>query len=349
MSAGAGAAIFGCAGAVLGADEAAFYREADPFGFILFARNVESPAQLRRLTGDLREAVGWQAPVFVDQEGGRVQRLRQPHWREWMPPLDQVHRAMAGAAPGQGAKAAARALWLRYRIIASQLQAVGIDGNCAPCVDVLTADTHPFLKNRCYGDDAASVAQLAAAVVAAHLAGGVLPVMKHIPGHGRAVADSHLGLPVVDTDAKTLFETDFLAFGLLVQSAMPPLAMTAHVVYPAIDRDQPATTSAAVIALIRSRIGFDGLLLSDDLSMQALSGDIGERAAAALAAGCDIALYCKGDLAEMRAVATAAGRMPPASLARARTALAARRPAEAVDIAALAAELSGLPSGQGDV
>jgi len=338
MSQGAGAAIFGCAGPALDRNEAAFFRDADPFGFILFARNVANPDQLRRLTDDLRAAVGWQAPVLVDQEGGRVQRLRAPFWREWSAPLDQV--------AGLGLQAAARALWLRYRIIADELRAVGIDGNCAPCVDVATALTHPFLRNRCYGDDPATVAFLAQAVVAAHLAGGVLPVIKHIPGHGRAAADSHLALPVVAADAATLEATDFLAFRSLVQAVHPPLAMTAHVIYDAIDPDQPATTSRAMIKLIRTSIGFDGLLLSDDLSMQALAGEIGARAALARAAGCDIALHCNGDLAEMPAVAVAAGTMTPASLTRAQAALAARRAPEAVDIARLAAELSGMQGGQ---
>ncbi|MDP3958603.1 MAG: glycoside hydrolase family 3 N-terminal domain-containing protein [Pseudorhodobacter sp.] len=339
MSQGAGAAIFGCAGLALGRNEAAFFRDADPFGFILFARNVANPDQLRRLTDDLRAAVSWQAPVLVDQEGGRVQRLRAPDWREWSAPLDQV--------AGLGLQAAARALWLRYRIIADELRAVGIDGNCAPCVDVATALTHPFLRNRCYGDDPGTVAFLAQAVVAAHLAGGVLPVIKHIPGHGRAVADSHLGLPLVGADAATLETTDFLAFRTLVQAVHPPLAMTAHVIYQALDPAQPATTSSAVIKVIRNQIGFDGLLLSDDLSMQALAGRIGERAAMARAAGCDIALHCNGDPVEMQAVAAAAGRMDPASLVRAQGALAARGAPAAVDIAALIAELSGLQDGQG--
>jgi len=339
MSQGAGAAIFGCAGPTLGRNEAAFFRDADPFGFILFARNVATPDQLRRLIDDLRAAVGWQAPVLVDQEGGRVQRLRAPFWRAWSAPLDQV--------AGLEVQAAARVLWLRYRIIADELRTVGIDGNCAPCVDVATALTHPFLRNRCYGDDPATVALLAQAVVAAHLAGGVLPVIKHIPGHGRAASDSHLGVPRVGADAATLDASDFRAFRTLVQAAHPPLAMTAHVIYNAIDPDQPATTSRAVIKVIRNQIGFDGLLLSDDLSMQALAGGIGERAAMARAAGCDIALHCNGDLTEMQAVAVAAGRMPSADLTRAQRALAARRAPEAVDIARLAAELSGMQGGQG--
>jgi len=339
MSQGVGAAIFGCAGPTLGRSEAAFFRDADPFGFILFARNVADPDQLRRLTGDLRAAVGWQAPVLVDQEGGRVQRLRAPHWREWSAPLDQVK--------GLGLQAAARALWLRYRVISYELQAVGIDANCAPCVDVATAQTHPFLRNRCYGDDPATVALLARAVVAAHLAGGVLPVIKHVPGHGRAVADSHLCAPMVSADAATLEASDFQAFRTLVQATHPPIAMTAHVIYGAIDPAEPATTSRAMIKIIRTSIGFDGLLVSDDLSMQALAGGIGARAARARAAGCDIALHCNGDLAEMQAVVAAAGGMDPACRARAQAALAARGTPTAVDIAALMAELSGLQGGQG--
>ncbi|WRH61143.1 MAG: glycoside hydrolase family 3 N-terminal domain-containing protein [Fuscovulum sp.] len=329
-STGSGAAIFGCAGPVLGDDERAFFREADPLGFILFARNVEDPAQVRRLTASLRDAVGRDAPILVDQEGGRVQRLRAPHWREWLPPLDQVARSGAQAARGMA---------LRSRIIAHELRDVGIDGNCAPCADLASAATHPFLRNRCYGSDPAQVAVIARAVAEAHLAGGVLPVVKHMPGHGRSTADTHHDLPTVTEEAATLEATDFAPFRALNDL---PIAMTAHIVFAAHDPDRPATQSPAMIRVIRDSIGFNGLLLTDDLNMQALAGTLAERAARSLAAGCDIALHCKGDLAEMQAVAAAAGTMRADTLIRAQAALAARRVPDPVDIAALEADLAAI-------
>ena len=334
---GTGATIFGCSGLALTADERAFYRDADPFGFIVFARNVDNPDQVRRLTSDLREAVGRDAPILVDQEGGRVQRLRAPHWREWLPPLDQV------AASGSQA---ARGMAIRSRIIAHELRAVGIDANCAPCADLATDATHPFLRNRCYGSDPAQVAAIARAVADAHLAGGVLPVPKHMPGHGRSTADTHHDLPTVTTDPATLDATDFAPFRALADL---PLAMTAHVVFAAFDAVLPATQSPAMIDVIRNRIGFRGLLMTDDLNMQALSGTLADRAARAIAAGCDIALHCKGDLDEMKAVASAAGTMGDATLLRARSALAARRTPDAVDIAALEADLSVILQGRAHV
>ena len=325
---GKGATIFGCAGPVLTPDERAFFRDADPLGFILFARNVETPDQVRRLTADLRDAVGRDAPVLVDQEGGRVQRLRAPHWREWLPPLDQVARSGPRAAEGMA---------IRSRIIAAELRAVGSDANCAPCADLATDTTHPFLRNRCYGTDPAQVAAVARAVADAHLAGGVLPVAKHMPGHGRSTADTHHDLPTVIEDAATLEETDFAPFRALADL---PMAMTAHVVFAAHDPAHPATQSPAMIRVIREQIGFKGLLLTDDLNMQALSGTLAQRAARAIAAGCDIALHCKGDLAEMQSVAAAAGAMGPATLSRATAALSARRNPDPVDIARLEADLA---------
>ncbi len=332
---GTGAAIFGCAGPVLGQKEAAFFRDFDPFGFIVFARNVQTPDQLRRLTGDLRAAVGRDAPILVDQEGGRVQRLRAPHWREWMPPLDMVQAAGRNAP---------RVMALRYRLIAQELRAVGIDANCAPVGDLLIASTHPFLKNRCYGSDPAMVAAIALAVAQALLAGGVLPVIKHLPGHGRAEVDAHHGLPTVSADRATLAASDFVPFRAL---AHLPMAMTGHLVFSAYD-SRPATQSPEMIRVIRDDIGFAGLLITDDLNMQALAGDLGARTALALAAGCDLALHCKGDLAEMQAVAAAAGHMSEPTQRRALAALAARRPPDspdAIDIAALNAELLELLSG----
>lgn len=329
---GTGAAIFGCEGATLGKDEAAFFREFDPLGFIVFARNVDTPEQLRRLTADLRHAVGRDAMILVDQEGGRVQRLRAPHWREWLPPLDMVERAGAHAA---------RAMELRSRIIAKELRAVGIDANCAPVADIASRETHAFLRNRCYGDTAPKVTEIAVAVAHGTLAEGVLPVVKHMPGHGLSTADTHHNLPTVMASRDDLAARDFAPFMALADL---PMAMTAHIIFTAYDAVNPATQSRAVIQMIRQEIGFKGLLLTDDLNMEALSGTLSERTARSMQAGCDIALHCKGDLAQMIAVAAAAGAMRADTLARAQTALARRGPPSDDSIAVLDAELLSLMS-----
>ncbi len=307
----------------------AFYRDFAPFGFILFARNVENPDQLRRLTGDLRDSVGRNAPILVDQEGGRVQRLRAPHWMEWTPPLDFVQAAGANAA---------KAMALRYRLIARELMSVGIDANCAPVGDLITPHTHPFLKNRCYGADPAEVSAIAAAVAEAHLVEGVLPVVKHMPGHGRSEVDTHLNLPTVTASREELAAQDFAPFRAL---AGLPMAMTGHLIFSAYDT-RPATQSPVMIDVIRREIGFEGLLMTDDLNMQALSGDLAERTALSIAAGCDLALHCKGDFAEMQMVAGAAGEMSAATQTRASAALAARRTPDLVDIKQLQDDLSAM-------
>ena len=329
MTVGTGACIFGCAGPKLLPEERGFFREADPFGFILFARNVEDPGQLRRLTAELRAAVGRDAPVLVDQEGGRVQRLRAPHWREWTPPLDTVEAAGSVVA-------AERIMRLRAMVIAAELSAVGIDADCIPTLDVVRDETHPFLKNRCYGRDPETVARIGRAVADGLLAGGVLPVMKHMPGHGLSHVDTHHDLPTVDVPVETLKAIDFAPFRALNDL---PMAMTAHLVFSALDPGLPATQSPRMIEVIRDEIGFKGLLMSDDLNMQALQGSLAERTARTMAAGVDIALHCKGDMAEMVAVAAAAGAMRPAARARAEAAIAARKPGS-VDLAATLAELA---------
>jgi beta-N-acetylhexosaminidase len=326
---GSGAAIFGCAGLTLTAAERDFFRDYDPLGFIVFARNVETPEQLTRLTADLRDSVGRDAPILVDQEGGRVQRLRAPYWREWVAPLDTVERAGVNAA---------RAMALRSMVIAAELRAVGIDANCAPVADIAGPNTHSFLRNRCYGQDVETVSHIARAVADAHLKMGVLPVVKHMPGHGRSINDTHHDLPTVTTDRATLNATDFAPFRALADL---PMAMTAHIIFSAYD-DLPATQSPAMIRAIRDEIGFAGLLITDDLNMQALAGSLGQRAARSIASGCDIALHCKGDMTEMLQVASATGAMTEAARARATAALAQRRPAKSVDIAALEAEFSAL-------
>ena len=329
MTVGQGAVIFGCAGPQLLAAERAFFREADPFGFILFARNVDNPDQVRRLTADLRDAVGRDAPIMVDQEGGRVQRLRAPHWQDWTPPLDTVD--------GAGSlEAAERIMRLRAMVIAAELAAVGIDSNCIPTLDVVRPETHPFLKNRCYGRDPDTVTRIGRAVADGLMAGGVLPVMKHMPGHGLSHVDTHHDLPTVDAGLEELRAVDFAPFRALRDL---PMAMTAHLVFAALDGDRPATQSPTMIRVIRDEIGFGGLLISDDLNMQALAGTLGDRTARTIAAGVDIALHCKGDMTEMVEVAAAAGVMGPASLARAEAAVAARR-AGTVDVAAALAELA---------
>ena len=329
------AAILGCAGPRLGAGEAAFFRAADPWGFILFTRNVRDPWQVARLVADLREAVGRQAPVLIDQEGGRVVRLRPPHWRAWCDPLAQAARAGA-AAP--------RSFWLRYRLIAAELAALGIDVACAPVADIAGAATHAFLRPRCLGQGAAEVAANARAAAEGLLAGGVLPVVKHLPGHGRAEVDSHLALPMVHADAATLAAEDFAPFRALADL---PLGMTAHVRYATFD-DAPATLSAPIIGMIRADIGFQGLLMTDDISMHALTASLADRSRAALAAGCDVVLHCNGEMAEMAEVAAAAGAMAPGAQARADAALARRRLPDAIDTCAMAAELEALLEGAPD-
>ncbi len=326
-----GACILSSDAPRLTANEKALFRDVRPFGFILFARHVETPDQVRALCDEMREAAGHDALITVDQEGGRVQRLRAPHWRAWRPALED---AEAASDPE-------RAMYLRYRLIAEDLRQVGLDSNCAPNLDIAEAATHPFLLNRCYGRDVETVTRLGRAVAQAHLDGGVLPVMKHLPGHGRAQADSHAELPVVERTKDALQAHDFAPFRALHDL---PLGMTAHVVLPQIDA-APATQSAPVIELIRSDIGFDGLLMTDDISMGALSGTLTERAQSSLAAGCDVVLHCNDDFAARAEIAAASGQMSEAAQRRAETALAQRKPPLEIDIPAAEAEFEALLSG----
>lgn len=323
------ATIFGPEGPEITAWERDFFRETQPLGFIVFARNIDTPEQLRRLTADLRTAVGRNAPILIDQEGGRVQRMRSPHWRDYLPALDQMDRA----------RDPLRAQWIRNRLIAAELHDVGIDVNCAPLADIAEDATHPFLQNRLYGRDVASVVAAARVCAQAHLAGGVLPVLKHIPGHGRATTDSHLRLPQVDAPRAELDALDFAPFKALHDL---PMGMSAHIVFSAIDPDAPATTSPKMIKVIREDIGFEGLLMTDDLSMEALSGTVAERATAAITAGCDVILHCNGNPDEMQSVAHAAGEMTPAAIARAKHALDQRKTPENIDIPSLEAEFETL-------
>ena len=325
------AAIFAPAGPELTPAERAFFAESAPWGFILFGRNVRDPAQVARLVAELRDAVGRAAPVLIDQEGGRVARLGPPHWRRWQP----VMRLFAGGDEA----AALEAVELRYRIIAAELTALGIDVDCMPLLDVQAEGGHEIIGDRALGNDPESVARRGRAVCAGLRAGGVLPVIKHMPGQGRAPADSHHKAPRVAARRAALAEIDFAAFRPLAGEA---LGMTAHVIYEAIDPERCATVSPAIIETIRSGIGFDGLLMTDDLSMAALSGPVEARAEAALAAGCDAVLHCNGDMAEMEAVA---GVVPPLAgdaARRAARAEAERGGAEPVDLAAADARYAEL-------
>lgn len=290
------AALFGLSGPRLEEQERAFFRAANPLGFILFARNCIDEAQVRALVRDLKEPLGRDdVPILIDQEGGRVQRLKPPHWRA------APAGARFAAVAVQSEDDAVEAAWLNARLIADELAALGITVDCAPVLDVPVPSAHDIIGDRAYGTTPEQVALLGRAFCAGLLAGGVLPVLKHVPGHGRAGADSHASLPVVDAPLELLERTDFAPFRALNDM---PWAMTAHVVYSAIDPGAPATTSPRVLGeVVRGWIGFDGLLVSDDLCMKALAGPPGERATAALAAGVDVVLHCNGDLHEMEAIA----------------------------------------------
>ncbi|MBF0094686.1 MAG: beta-N-acetylhexosaminidase [Alphaproteobacteria bacterium] len=319
------AVIFGCSGPVLTEEEKRFFRDNNPLGFILFGRNVADPDQVRALVADLRGTVGRAAPVLIDQEGGRVQRLGPPHWRKAPPAA--AFASVAARWREQGV-AAAR---LNARLLAEELRDLGIDVDCAPVIDVPVEGAHDIIGDRALGHDPAMTALLGRAICDGLLDGGVLPVIKHIPGHGRALADSHLELPVVKTSAKELEETDFVPFRSLADEAW---AMTAHVVYSSYDPIRPATLSPTVVrGVIRGAIGFKGLLLTDDLSMKALSGSFSDRTRQAFFAGCDVALHCNGDPAEMAAVAAATPPLSDRSLERLARGEARRRRPSSLNVA----------------
>jgi len=330
--------ITGLSGPAVTADERTFLRETRPWGLILFKRNVQSAGQLSALIDEFKAAVGrTEVPVLIDQEGGRVQRMGPPQWPAYPP------GAAYGRIYDRDQTAGLAAARLGGRLMASDLAAAGITVDCLPLGDVPVAGSDAVIGDRAYGQTSGKVAAIAGALTEGLAEGGVLPVLKHLPGHGRATADSHLRLPVVATDRETLEATDFAAFRPL---ARLPLGMTAHVVFTAIDPDFPATTSATIIGqVIRGFIGFDGLLMSDDLSMGALSGSLAERTHAALAAGCDMALHCNGNLCEMDAVAGAAPELAGAAARRAEASLAARRPANAIDLVAARAQFARLMGG----
>lgn len=308
------AVIFGCDGHELTAEEQSFFREAKPWGFILFSRNCGSPDQLRRLTASLRACVGrGDAPILIDQEGGRVQRLRGEHWRS-RPPA-----AVFGAVNRQNPTSARELAYDNARIMAAELHDLGINVDCVPCIDVPIEGAHDIIGDRAFGRDPWVVSSLGQSVIDGMLDGGVLPVIKHVPGHGRARSDSHMELPVVDTPREELERTDFVPFRALARA---PFAMTAHVVYTDIDPTGPATTSKTVIdEVVRGFIGFDGALMTDDLSMRALKGTYAERARASIAAGCDLILHCNRNMEHMREVADATPMLSGKALARCARAL----------------------------
>lgn len=336
------AIVLGCAGPTLNEDERAFFREADPLGFILFRRNCENPEQVRRLVGDLRDSVGrGDAPLLIDQEGGRVLRLRAPQWWE-APPAGRI-----GEVAERDIGLAQDAAGLVARLIAAQLQDLGITVDCAPCLDLRLPGMHDVVGDRGFGADPALVSQLGEAACAGFRAGGVMPVIKHIPGHGRAMVDSHDTLPVNNEPLETLQASDFAPFQALAASQGDGVwGMTCHLVFTAIDADRPATQSRKLIdEVIRGHIGFDGVLASDDISMKALQGSIAERTAASLEAGCDIVLHCNGKMEEMQEALSGSRPLDQAARARIERSFAALGPAEALDFEAGCARLEEILAG----
>ena len=293
------AAIFGVGGPELTTEERAFFRDTQPLGFIVFARNIQDPDQVRRLVADLRASVAHaDAPVLIDQEGGRVQRLRPPHWRAAAP------AARFGALARRQAQSAAKAVFLNDQLIGAELASLGIDVDCAPLIDVHQPGAHDVIGDRAFSGDPEEVATLGRAATDGLISAGITPIIKHIPGHGRSMVDSHHDLPRVATPHDELARTDFLPFRRLNDM---PWAMTAHIIYEALDPKLPATLSPKVIGeVIRGEIGFDGLLLSDDMSMKALNGPLDDLTRCALEAGCDVALHCNGKMEEMRLIAAGA-------------------------------------------
>lgn len=307
------AAIYGCAGHRLTEAEKAFFAEARPWGFILFRRNIDTPDQVRALTDEMRAVLGdADAPILIDQEGGRVQRMGPPHWPKY-PPGDAYLKATNDPL------SARELVRLGARLMAHDLKDVGINIDCVPVLDTPVPGAHDIIGDRAYGRDPQTVAQLGRAAAEGLLAGGVLPVIKHMPGHGRAFADSHKDLPVVHADLDTLDAWDFMPFRALSDM---PIGMTAHIVFTAIDGKRPATQSRKAIRMIRERLGFRGLLLSDDLVMNALSGSLTQRAHKALKAGCDIVVHWNGDMDQMRQVAEGVGPLKGGAKRRAEAALA---------------------------
>ncbi len=327
--------IIGCEGHQLSDEEVAFIKDQRPWGFIIFARNIDTPDQVRSLCAQFRECVGREdAPILIDEEGGRVQRLRPPHWNSY--PAGKI----LGDIYQKDNAAGLRAAWVHARLIARDLHDIGVNVDCLPVLDVPVEGAHDAIGNRAYSFDPDIVAEIGRQVVEGLKDGGVLPVIKHMPGHGRAMSDSHFDLPRVDEDLETLLASDFKPFTALNQVAM---AMTAHIVFNAIDPDLPSTTSKRMIdEIIRGSMGFDGLLMSDDVSMSALSGDYRQRSEQIFAAGCDIVLHCNGLMDEMQQVSAVTPQLSGESLKRANRALGELKPAQDADISALQSEFEAL-------
>ncbi len=328
------AAILGCSGHVLTGEERDFFARTNPLGFILFARNIDAPDQVRRLTADLRQAVERSdAPILIDQEGGRVQRLKPPHWRQ-APPA-----RVLGALYERDMEAGLRAIWLNHRLIAAELAEIGVDVDCVPCLDVPVPGAHDVIGDRAFSTDPQIVGLCGRIAVQGLMAGGILPVAKHLPGHGRATADSHHDLPRVSTSLTELRISDFVPFKALKGI---PLGMTAHIVFEALDPVLPVTQSVPGIDFIRQEIGFDGLLMTDDLSMKALGGRFEDRASSSLAAGCDLVLHCNGDMTEMQAVMSVTGPMTSEAQRRWQGARSACNPVPGFDRASALEEFHDL-------
>jgi len=314
------AVIFGVEGLCLTPDEKRFFTDVNPWGFILFTRNLENHDQIRALTAELRTTLGRDLPILIDQEGGRVQRLRAPLASDW--PFPQEH------VKGLPLDTARKVMRLRAQIIGSELMALGINVNCAPMLDLPTPEAHPIIADRAYGPDSETVTALGRAVMDGQSAAGILSVLKHMPGHGRATVDTHLDLPRIMIPLDGL-QSDFAPFRALQDC---PLGMSAHVIYDALDPENCATQSNAAINYIRTDIGFDGAIMTDDLSMQALKGTHRDRATKALTAGCDLILHCNGNMNEMVEVASVIPRLTGLSAMRTNRAIGLRTEPEAFDL-----------------
>lgn len=327
------AAILGCSGPELSAGEFAFFRDCNPWAFILFGRNIETPDQVRKLCVDLRESVGRDALIFVDQEGGRVQRFKPPHWRK-APPASQF-----GELYKINPRAAMRATWLNYRLIAEELRSLGVTANCAPLLDIPIDGADPIISDRAFCRNADVIIKLGHACMAGLTAGGVAPVIKHLPGHGRATVDSHKELPVITESLDVLRKSDFLPFKAFTHA---PMAMTAHVVLSAVDSAVVTVSKYAMKTIIREELAFDGLVMGDDLDMKALKGDLTQLTEQTLAAGCDVALQCSGHMPSMVKVAKGLKPLREKSLRRAKIAELISDPVEAFDKQAALIEYENL-------
>lgn len=334
MQSGVSSAIFGISTTSLTADEIDFFADVNPYGFILFARNCESPKQIQRLIGELIETTGRdRLPILIDQEGGRVARLKPPHWPAYPPA-----KTFADMYKHYKQRAV-RATMLNARLIAHDLYTLGITVDCAPLADLPIAGSHDVIGDRAFGHEPEQVIALARAQAQGLMEGGIVPVLKHIPGHGRALADSHHELPVVNAPLDLLRKTDFVPFKALADL---PMGMTAHVLFSDMDNKNLATVSPGIIKIIREEIGFKGLLMSDDLSMKAMQGDFTQRTQDCLRAGCDVVLHCNGDFSEMQQVAEGLETLSGTSLARAGNAMKAVGDPKPFDVAATRKELSQL-------